>query len=163
MNNKELAKKVFTHPVYFLAFGFGSGLSPKAPGTMGTLASLPVIILAFYYHFPLWMMFVVTLLVGTFVAHKVSQDLGVDDYPGIVIDEFAGMMLTLMFVPLSWVSIALGFVLFRIFDIWKPWPIRQLDLKVKGGVGVMLDDLVAALYAGASLWVIILILSHLFK
>lgn len=154
MIDKNLSQKVFTNPMYFIAFGFGSGLSPKAPGTAGSLAAIPVILLAHFIHFPLWILFLITLGVGTWTAEKVSQELGEHDYPGIVIDEFAGMMLTLMFIPLSFVSIVLGFALFRLFDIWKPWPIGMIDEKVKGGVGIMVDDLVAGLYSAVILYLI---------
>jgi phosphatidylglycerophosphatase A len=158
MNDQSLAQRVFSNPILFLAFGFGSGLSSKAPGTMGTLASLPVIILAHLMGIPLWALFLVTTLGGTWLADRASRELGVHDHPGIVIDEFAGMMLTLLFIPLSWISIVLGFGLFRLFDIWKPWPIRVVDEKVHGGVGIMLDDLLAGVYAGICLLIIHLIL-----
>jgi phosphatidylglycerophosphatase A len=151
MSDQSLSQKVFSNPIHFFAFGFGSGLSPKAPGTAGTLAAIPVILLAHVIGIPLWILFMVTTLVGTWLADKSSKDLGVHDHPGIVIDEFAGMMLTLMFVPLTWLSLILGFILFRIFDIWKPWPIGAIDKQVKGGIGIMLDDLLAAIYAGGSL------------
>lgn len=154
MSDKSLNSRVMSSPIHFLAFGFGSGLSPMAPGTMGTLASLPVIILAHFIGIPLWILFIMTTVVGTWLADKSSKDLGVHDHPGIVIDEFAGMMLTLLFIPLSWVSIVLGFALFRLFDIWKPWPIRLVDKQVHGGVGIMLDDLLAGVYAGFALLVV---------
>jgi phosphatidylglycerophosphatase A len=147
-------KQVFSNPIHFLAFGFGSGLSPKAPGTMGTLASIPVILLAHFIGIPLWILFLVTATGGTWLADRSSKMLGVHDHPGIVIDEFAGMMLTLLFIPLSWMSIVLGFILFRLFDIWKPWPIRLIDQKVHGGFGIMLDDLLAGVYAGICLLIV---------
>lgn len=147
-------KKILTNPIHFLAFGFGSGLSPWAPGTMGTLAALPLICLAHVLGFPLWILFILTTAAGTWLADKSSKDLGVHDHPGIVIDEFAGMMLTLLFIPLSWVSVLLGFALFRLFDIWKPWPIRVIDQKVHGGLGIMLDDLLAGIYAALCLQII---------
>lgn len=147
MIDPELSKKVFSKPLHFIAFGFGSGLSPKAPGTVGTLASLPFILLAYGIGIPLWLLFIVTTGVGIWAADWSSKDLGVHDHPGIVIDEFAGMMLTLLFTPISWVSLVLGFALFRLFDIWKPWPIKKLDESVEGGLGIMLDDLLAGLCA----------------
>jgi phosphatidylglycerophosphatase A len=153
-SDQALRKRVLSNPIHFLAFGFGSGLSPKAPGTMGTLAALPFIILAHWIGFPLWLLFLITTLAGTWLADKSSKDLGVHDHSGIVIDEFAGMMLTLLFVPLTWFSVILGFALFRLFDIWKPWPIRWADQKVHGGLGIMLDDLLAGLFAGLLLFLI---------
>jgi len=158
MNHKALAKKVFTHPLHFLAFGFGSGLSPKAPGTAGTWAAIPLILLAHYPGLPLWILFLVTTAVGIWAADWSSKDLGVHDHSGIVIDEFAGMMLTMIFIPLSWLGLVLGFVLFRIFDIWKPWPIRHIDQKVHGGLGIMLDDLLAGVFAGVTLLILMFFL-----
>jgi len=154
MTEPSLSKLVLSNPIHFIAFGFGSGLSPKAPGTMGTLAAIPVIILAHVIGIPLWILFIITTIGGTWVADKSSKDLGVHDHQGIVIDEFAGIMLTLLFIPLSWISIVLGFALFRLFDIWKPWPIRVIDKKVHGGIGIMLDDLLAGLFAGVCLLII---------
>lgn len=157
MIDKTLAKQVFSNPIHFFAFGFGSGLSPKAPGTMGTLAALPLIGLAHLLSFPLWLLFLITTLAGLWLAEKSSKALGVHDHSGIVIDEFAGMMLTLLFIPLSWFSVLMGFALFRLFDIWKPWPIRVIDQKVHGGLGIMLDDLLAGVYSALSLQIILIL------
>lgn len=154
MSDAALRKRVLSNPIHFVAFGFGSGLSPKAPGTMGSLAAIPVILLAHFIGIPLWILFVLTTLGGTWLADKSSKDLGVHDHPGIVIDEFAGMMLTLLFIPLSLMSVVLGFALFRLFDIWKPWPIRLLDQHVEGGFGIMVDDLLAGVYAGVCLMIL---------
>jgi phosphatidylglycerophosphatase A len=155
MTEPSLRQRVLSHPIHFLAFGFGSGLSPKAPGTMGTLAALPMILLAHGLGIPLWILFLITTIAGIWLADKSSKALGVHDHPGIVIDEFAGMMLTLLFIPLSWISVLLGFALFRLFDIWKPWPIRVIDEKVHGGLGIMLDDLLAGLYAAICLHLVL--------
>jgi phosphatidylglycerophosphatase A len=154
MNNLSLRHQVLTNPIHFLAFGFGAGLSPKAPGTVGTLASLPFILLAHWLSFPLWILFLITAVGGTWLADKSSKALGVHDHPGIVIDEFAGMMLTLMFIPLSWFTVLAGFCFFRLFDIWKPWPIRWVDQQVQGGLGIMMDDLLAGLYAALCLFIL---------
>ena len=132
----------------FLAFGLGSGLSPFAPGTMGTLVAIPFI-------FPLrglgvggfWLALILLFLLGVWLCGRVSQKLGMHDHGGIVWDEWVGFWLTAAFIPLTWPWLLAAFVLFRIFDILKPWPIRQLDKKVGGGFGIMIDDVVAALYA----------------
>ena len=137
------------NPVHFLAFGFGSGLSPKAPGTMGTLAALPLwyllaqLPLAGYIGGLL-----LVIAVGPYLCGKTARDLGVHDHGGIVWDEIAGFLLTMLLVPVTVWTAVIGFALFRLFDIVKPWPIGWLDKHVHGGSGIMLDDLVAALYAG---------------
>lgn len=140
------------NPVHFLAFGFGSGLSPWAPGTVGTLAALPIWYLL--AQLPLWGYLLGTLIViavGPYICGRTSRDLGVHDHSGIVWDEIAGFLLTMVLVPVSLVAALAGFVLFRFFDILKPWPIGWLDKHVHGGTGIMLDDLLAAVYAGALL------------
>jgi phosphatidylglycerophosphatase A len=136
------------NPVHFLAFGFGSGLAPKAPGTFGTLAALPVWWLA--AQLPLWGYVIVLLAViavGPYLCGRTAEDLGVHDHGGIVWDEIAGFLLTMLLVPVSWYGALAGFLLFRLFDIAKPWPIGWLDRQVEGGTGIMVDDLVAGLYA----------------
>lgn len=138
------------HPAYFLAFGFGSGLSAKAPGTMGTLVGM-----ALYYIFSLWwsnevMLVGVGLLffMGIRISQITSDALGVHDHAGIVIDEIVAMWLLLCVLPpQTWVGASLSFILFRFFDIVKPWPISWFDQKVGNGLGIMLDDLIAALFA----------------
>ena len=145
------------NPVHFLAFGFGSGLSPKAPGTMGTLAALPIWYTAAQLPLVGYLAVLLAVIaVGPWLCGKTSRDLGVHDHGGIVWDEFAGFLLTMVLVPVSITMALLGFALFRLFDIVKPWPIGWLDKHVHGGTGIMLDDLVAALYAGgciqALLW-----------
>ena len=139
-----------------LATWFGSGKLRPAPGTWGTLAALPF---AFAIHAAMgWIgLFLATGIVtaiGVWAAHAHSQNIGIHDASEIVIDEVAGIWLCLLFVELSLASMVLGFILFRVFDIVKPWPIRWLDRRVKGGVGVMLDDLVAGIAAGVLLWAI---------
>ena len=153
-DNPVTARTVFTDPVHLLAFGFGTGLLPKTPGTFG---SLPGLLLAWLV-LPLdleWRLGVALALVlaGIRICGESAKRLGVHDHPGIVWDEITGMYLTVMLVPTQLVAEthmvfwALAFGLFRLFDIWKPWPIRDLDHRLAGGLGIMLDDLVAALYA----------------
>lgn len=159
MNSIKLANKVWQDPIYFIAFGFGSGLMPLAPGTWGTLAAIPVYLLIaglapwFYLSFTL-----IAFLLGVWVCDKVSRELGVHDYSGIVWDEVVGFLLTMTVVPVGLVWIVIGFILFRIFDIWKPQPIRTIDRYVRGGLGVMLDDVLAAIPA----WLILQLLVWIF-
>jgi phosphatidylglycerophosphatase A len=143
-----LVRTVVRDPVHLLAFGFGTGLLPKAPGTFG---SVPGLLLA-WLTLPLapeWRLTVALALVltGIWLCGESAKRLGIHDHPGIVWDEITGMYLTLLVAPPQIGFWALGFGLFRLFDIWKPWPIRDLDHRLAGGVGIMLDDLVAALYA----------------
>lgn len=134
------------HPVHFLSLGFGSGLAPKAPGTMGTLAAVPLVLLVAQGGPVLFA--VATLLVcliGVYLCGATARALGVHDHPAIVWDEVAGLMVAMLFVPVSWLSLLLAFVIFRVFDILKPWPIRYFDRHVHGGFGIMLDDILAGL------------------
>jgi phosphatidylglycerophosphatase A len=148
MNMHELTRKVWQDPIYFIAFGFGSGLMPLVPGTWGTLAALPLyLILASSAWYLYLTVTVAAFVLGVFVCNKVSHALGVHDYKGIVWDEVVGYLLTMFLAPVHIVWMVLGFVLFRIFDIWKPQPIRWVDKHVHGGLGIMLDDVIAAIPA----------------
>lgn len=132
----------------FLAFGFGSGLSRYAPGTMGTLAAIPfAILLLGLPPAVFWVLLCVLFLVGVSVCGEASRRLGQQDPGGIVWDEMVAYWLTVAFVPFSWPWWALAFALFRFFDIVKPWPIRTLEKTFGGGLGIMLDDVLAAIYA----------------
>ena len=142
----------FRSPVQFLAFGFGSGLSPRAPGTMGTLVAVPIYCAIAYWNLAWYSIFVViAALLGIWICGAASRELQVHDHPGIVWDEIAGYLLTMLAAPAGWVWIIAGFALFRLFDIWKPWPIGWLDRHVRGGVGIMLDDLAAGALAAICL------------
>ncbi|WP_211251620.1 phosphatidylglycerophosphatase A family protein [Andreprevotia chitinilytica] len=140
---------LFSHPAHFIALGFGSGLPRKAPGTWGTLAAVPLYGLLSLVLGPqlIALLCIPVFLLGWWAADKTGKDLGVHDHGGIVIDEIVAMWLVLAFTPMTWLGWALAFGLFRLFDIFKPWPIRWFDLRVPGGFGVMLDDLLAAGYA----------------
>ena len=151
------AKTIFTSPIHFLAFGFGSGLSPIAPGTMGTLAVIPIYLLMQPLSLLSYIIFTLLIsIVGIWICGASSQKLGVHDHGGIVWDEFAGYLITMIAAPQGWLWIIIGFVLFRIFDIWKPWPIRVIDKQVAGGLGIMLDDVLAGIFAGITLQIIAL-------
>jgi len=148
MPDKIPAKIVFTNPINFLAFGFGSGLTPKAPGTFGTLACIPLYWLIADFqltHYLAICLFV--SIIGIFICGYTSKQLKVHDHPGIVWDEFAGYLITMIGISFSWVNVLLGFILFRLFDILKPWPINSLDKRVTGGFGIMIDDVLAGLFA----------------
>lgn len=139
---------VWRNPIHFLAFGLGSGAAPKAPGTFGTLAAL----VPYYFMQDLAQpeylaILVVSALVGIYLCGKTARDIGVHDHGGIVWDEFVGMWITLFAAPQGWQWVAIGFVLFRVFDILKPMPIAWLDRRVHGGTGIMLDDIVAGTFA----------------
>ena len=151
-DNAELRRKVLTDPVNLLAFGLGTGLTPKAPGTAGSLLGVAIA----WWTVPLGLelrllVAIVLILSGFWLCGEAARRIGVHDHPGIVWDEMAGMYLLLLAAPPGIVAWALGFGLFRLFDIWKPWPIRDLDHRLGGGPGIMLDDLVAALYAAVLL------------
>lgn len=155
ISKKKMIYKVFQDPHYFLAFGFGSGLLPKAPGTWGTLAAIPTYLLLSQYSTAWYLFFCfISFLYGCYCCQKVSNDLQVHDYKGIVWDEIVGYWLTMVCIPTSLTAVLLGFVLFRIFDIIKPPPIRWVDKKVQGGVGIMLDDVLAAIPAWCILYAI---------
>ena len=146
------------HPAHFLALGFGSGLAPKAPGTFGTIIGLPLFYLIAHYSLNIQLSIISLLfLVGIYLCDVAGKALGVSDHGSIVWDEIAAMMLVLTITPMHWLWWLIAFGLFRLFDIWKPFPIRQCDAKLKGGFGVMFDDLLAALYAlivlKALLWI----------
>ncbi|MEN8176241.1 MAG: phosphatidylglycerophosphatase A [Pseudomonadota bacterium] len=140
------------NPLHLLAFGLGAGLSPRAPGTFGTLVAVPLFLLMADLPLPVYLLLVVILFaLGIPLCTRVSRDLGVHDHSGIVWDEIVGFLVTMTAAPAGWGSLVFGFLLFRLFDIWKPWPINALDRGVGGGLGIMLDDLLAGLYAAACL------------
>lgn len=146
-STSELQRAVLRNPVVFAAFGFGTGLSPFAPGTVGTLLG----VLAAWAVLPLEWPFrlaigVALVLAGIWICAEAARRVGVHDHPGIVWDEIAAMYLVLQALPPSPGLWALAFLLFRLFDILKPWPIRDLDHRLGGGLGIMLDDLAAAVY-----------------
>ena len=146
--DSNLAKTVLTDPVHLLAFGLGTGLSPVAPGTVGSM--LGVVLAWLALGLPLVAQVgvgVALVAVGIWLCGESARRIGVHDHSGIVWDEIAAMYLVLFWLPFEPLTWAAGFLLFRLFDIWKPWPISDLDHRMKGGAGIMLDDLVAALYA----------------
>jgi phosphatidylglycerophosphatase A len=146
--NQLTPRQILTNPILFLAFGFGSGLAKKAPGTFGTLAALPLYLLLTQTDNLIYSLITIAVtIVGVYICDKAAEELGEHDFGGIVWDEIAGYIITLWFIPFSWQSLVLGFILFRFFDILKPWPIKWADRKVKGGLGIMLDDVLAGVLA----------------
>ena len=139
---------LFRHPAHFIALGFGAGLAPVAPGTFGTLVAIPIAALlrAHGSNAVFAAAIVVYALIGIWAAQVTGRDLGVPDHGAIVCDEIVAFLLVLFFVGDDGVRVALAFAVFRFFDIVKPPPIRQLDAALKNGVGVMVDDLLAAGY-----------------
>ncbi len=147
MEKTELRRKVLRDPINLLAFGLGSGLAPVAPGTAGSLVGLVLAWSTLDLPIAARLLVAIALILsGIWICGVAARRIAVHDHPGIVWDEIAGIYLALLVAPPSIWAWALGFGLFRLFDIWKPWPIRDLDHRLKGGLGIMLDDLVAALY-----------------
>lgn len=147
-------------PAAWVAFGFGSGLSPVAPGTCGTLAAIPPYLLLALLPWPYYVAAVAVLFAaGVWASGRMVRALGREDPQAVVVDEMVGFWITMLAAPaVHWAWILLGFGLFRLFDIAKPWPIAGLDRQVGGGLGAMLDDVLAGVYsalvmAGAALWV----------
>ncbi len=156
-----LSRISLKNPWHLLATGFGSGLSPIVPGTMGTLASLPFYLVLAHLSLPLYGLVVIaSCVIGVKICQVTSDDMGVHDHGSIVWDEFAGMWITMLVVPMfglavfDWKWLATGFVLFRFFDMVKPWPIGWLDKRVHGGLGIMIDDIVAGVMAGVALYLV---------
>ncbi len=139
-------KQILLHPVHFLSLGFGSGLAPKAPGTFGTLAAIPLYLLLAPLPLTIYLGIVLLIcIVGIPLCGKTAAALGVHDHPAIVWDEIAGLLITMIAAPTTWIWLVTGFALFRFFDILKPWPIGLIDAQVSGGLGIMLDDIVAGI------------------
>lgn len=146
------AGRVFGDPYCFLAFGFGAGLAPVAPGTFGTLVAVPVYALMAGMDGAGYAAIVLGLfLAGIRICQRCEERLDIQDHSGIVWDEIVGYLIAMAGVPWSWRAVVLGFVLFRAFDALKPWPISRLDRTLHGGLGVMLDDVLAGVFAAGCL------------
>ena len=154
-------KFLFAHPAHFFALGFGSGLAQKAPGTFGTIVGLPLFWLISGQSLSIQLSIIALLFViGIYFCDVAGKNLGVADHGSIVWDEIVAMLLVLALTPFSAAWWLVAFLLFRLFDIWKPFPIRQFDAKLKNGFGVMFDDFLAAIYAILSLMAMQWIISH---
>lgn len=142
-------------PVMWLATGFGAGLSPVAPGTAGSLVGVLFYLAMAGLALPLYLALVLVLaIIGVWVCGRAGRALAVSDHPSIVWDEIVGLLIAMAATPPSWQALVTGFALFRLFDILKPWPVGSIDRRVKGGLGVMLDDVMAGLYALACLQIL---------
>ncbi|MCY4222515.1 MAG: phosphatidylglycerophosphatase A [Thiotrichales bacterium] len=138
--------------LHWIAFGAGAGLAPRAPGTVGTIVAVPIYLAvgtAPVVVYTLVTAFVIS--VGIRICGRTARDLGVHDHPGIVLDEIAGFLVTMTALPFEWPWIVAGFIAFRVFDIAKPWPVSLADRRVGGGLGIMLDDVIAGTLACAAL------------
>lgn len=149
---------VLRDPVHFLAFGFGSGLSPLAPGTAGTAVAVVLYLLLPDMAWPLYLLFILcTFILGVWLCDRSSKTLGEHDPGGIVWDEFVGYWITMFMAPPGWLWVFVGFGLFRLFDVLKPWPVKWADSQVKGGLGIMLDDVIAGIMAALCIQAIVLL------
>lgn len=143
-----ISLKQLKDPVVLIAVGFGSGLAPKAPGTAGTLIAIPLYLLM--QPLPLISYLLITtclFIAGIWICTYTAEILGVHDHPSIVIDEIVGYLITMIAAPDGWLIIIVGFVLFRLLDALKPWPISWFDRNINGGLGIMIDDVVAGIIA----------------
>jgi phosphatidylglycerophosphatase A len=146
VNFLELLKR----PVCFLGLGFGSGLVPKAPGTFGTLAAIPIYYLMQDLSLAIYLAItIVAFILGIWICQQSAIWLQKEDPSAVVWDEIVGYLITMAAAPTGWQWVIIGFVLFRIFDIWKPWPISYLDKNLHGGLGIMVDDVVAGIFSFA--------------
>ena len=152
-------RAILANPIHLLAFGFGAGLSPKAPGTMGTvvavfiylvLPNMPPIIYAG--------LILLSFVFGIWICGKTAEDLGVHDHGGIVWDEFVGYWITMFMAPSGLFWVLLGFGLFRLLDIFKPWPIKWADKELAGGLGIMLDDVLAGIMAALCMQAVVVLI-----
>ena len=138
--------------LHWIAFGAGAGLAPRAPGTAGTAAAIPIYLVVAAQPIATYLVVVALVITaGVWACGRTARELGVHDHPGIVLDEIAGFLVTMTALPLDWWWIAAGFVAFRILDIVKPWPISIADRRIGGGLGIMLDDVIAGALACAAL------------
>ena len=137
-------------PVVLIAVGFGSGLAPKAPGTAGTVVAVPLYLMMQSLPLAGYLLITTCLFIaGIWICTYTAEKLGVHDHPSIVIDEIVGYLITMIAAPQGWLAVAIGFILFRLLDALKPWPISWFDRSINGGLGIMLDDVVAGIIAMA--------------
>ena len=147
MKRNTLPSGYWRNPIHFTACGFGTGAAAYAPGTWGTLIGIPLYILMSSLSWQVFILVTFGLFVfGVWLCDRTAKDFNVHDHPGIVWDEVVGFLVTMIAVPFEWHWILLGFLLFRLFDIWKPWPIKVIDKGVHGGMGIMLDDVLAGVF-----------------
>jgi phosphatidylglycerophosphatase A len=157
------ARFLVAHPAHFIALGFGAGLAPRAPGTVGTLAALAIYWALALVLPPLAIAFLAVPLffVGVWACGVAGRNLGAEDHGALVWDEIVAFLPLAALASASLWLQAVAFLLFRLFDIWKPFPIRHFEARVKGGLGVMLDDLLAACYAYLVLAILVIAIHRL--
>ena len=152
-------KAILANPIHLLAFGFGAGLSPKAPGTMGTVVAVLIyLVLPNMPHIIYAGLILLSFVFGIWICGKTAEDLGVHDHGGIVWDEFVGYWITMFMAPSGLFWVLLGFVLFRLLDIFKPWPIKWADKELAGGLGIMLDDVLAGIMAALCMQALVVLI-----
>lgn len=156
--NRKIHASELKDPVVFVAMGLGSGLSPFAPGTAGTLLTVPLVYFLQQQVFEIYLLVTLfVLLTGSWVCGYAAKKLKVHDHSGIVYDEVAGFLITMMIAPHGWYWMLAGFALFRFFDAVKPWPISWFDKNIHGGFGIMFDDVIAGIFS-----LFCLLLLHMF-
>jgi len=146
---------IWKNPWHFIAFGFGSGAIPIAPGTFGTLFAIPFYLLL--QPLPILFYIFITILIilgSSLLCDRVSKEISIHDHQGMCLDEIVGFLVTMIGVPYGIIWILAGFILFRFFDIVKPWPINYIDQKIHGGFGMILDDVVAGIFSACLLQII---------
>ena len=152
-------KAILANPIHLLAFGFGAGLSPKAPGTVGTVVAVLIYLVLPSMQPVIYAgLILLSFVFGIWICGKTSEDLGVHDHGGIVWDEFVGYWVTMFMAPSGLFWVLLGFVLFRLLDIFKPWPIKWADKELAGGLGIMLDDVLAGIMAALCMQALVVLL-----
>lgn len=147
-NVPPIPASIWRNPWHFIAFGFGSGALPIAPGTFGTLMAIPFYLAIQHLPHLIYLVILLIVIIGSIgICNKVSREIGIHDHQGMCLDEIVGYLVTMFAAPhgLKWIII--GFILFRLFDIFKPQPIRYIDEKIMGGAGMILDDVVAGIYS----------------
>lgn len=152
-------RSIFTNPIHFIACGFGIGIMPIIPGTFGTLMSLPFCLVFSRYSVLMYVLLtLICLAISAWATDVTCRDFGVHDHTATVSDEVSGFLVTMISIPIHWWTLLLAFILFRFFDILKPGPIAWIDQHIHGGLGVVLDDVVAAAFT----WIIMLLITYLF-
>jgi len=152
-------KAILANPIHLLAFGFGAGLSPKAPGTVGTVVAVLIYLVLPSMQPVIYAgLILLSFVFGIWICGKTSEDLGVHDHGGIVWDEFVGYWITMFMAPSGLFWVLLGFVLFRLLDIFKPWPIKWADKELAGGLGIMLDDVLAGIMGALCIQALVVLL-----
>lgn len=159
MSQQRVPAKMLLNPIHCLSLGLGTGLAPKAPGTFGTLVGVLLYLPMQYLSWSIYLLVIIIgLLAGIYFCHYTAEKLGVHDHPAIVWDEVIGYLISMFMAPTGWLWLVLGFVYFRFFDIIKPWPIKWIDKKVDGGLGIMLDDVLAGIFAALVLQITVILI-----